>query len=151
MATTVNTATLTVNVTEQITLNGVAYDQTVTKTISDVAQISKRVLSLGASGSHAIASFSKTPTGASYDSDDVKYLRVTNLDDTNAVIVNITNGADAAIAVNLNAGDSFVMFDDSFDGNATGTVITGSLHEIEAIYVATPASEVDVELVVATI
>ena len=43
------------------------------------------------------------------------------------------------------------MFDDEFDGNATGTVITGSLHEIEAIYVATPASEVDVELVVATI
>ena len=151
MATTVNTATLTVNVTEQITLNGVAYDQTVTKTISDIAQMHKRVMSLSASATHSIANFSTTPTSGQFDTDDIKYIRVTNLDDTNDVIVNVINVSDAAAAINLKAGESFLMFNKDFDGNATGTPITGSLEEIESIQVATPASEVDVELVVATI
>ncbi len=46
MATTVTAATLTVNIQESITLNGVTYDKTTIKSIASVANYHSRVVQL---------------------------------------------------------------------------------------------------------
>ena len=87
MATTVTTATLSVSVTEEITLNGTTYDQTVTKSITGVGNVSKRIHTIPASTTTTLATFSATGNGANFDVEEIKYIRVTNLHDTNELLI----------------------------------------------------------------
>tara|TARA_R100001443_G_scaffold83873_2_gene90602 strand:- start:1690 stop:2145 length:456 start_codon:yes stop_codon:yes gene_type:complete len=151
MATTVTAATLTVNIQESITLNGVTYDKTTTKSIASVANYHSRVVQLKASTTHTVVSLASDPSNANFDSDDFKYMRITNLDDTNAVQLNLTDASDATVAIEIGAGNSFTLFDTSIDGNASGNAITTTPHTIESVVLVTPAAEVDVEIVVATV
>ena len=151
MATTVTAATLTVNIQESITLNGVTYDKTTTKSIASVANYHSRVVQLKASTTHTLIGFAADPSSGKFDSDDFKYMRITNLDDTNAIQLNLTDASDATVAIEIGAGNSFTLFDTSIDGNASGAAITTTPHTIESVVVVTPASEVDVEIVVATV
>ena len=152
MATTVATATLTQTISESITLNGIVYDKTTTKSISSIAQYSCRILQLAASGNHPIYTAAASPSGLQYDSDDVKYIRITNLDDTNPVTVSINSAGNASSAVQLSAGASLVLFDDLVDGNATGGAITRQplTYVVDSIYVSTSANETDIEFAVAS-
>tara|TARA_Y100001938_G_C8002698_1_gene385580 strand:- start:538 stop:993 length:456 start_codon:yes stop_codon:yes gene_type:complete len=151
MATTVTATTLTVNIQESITLNGVTYDKTTTKSIANVANYHSRVLQLKASTTHNVISFATDPTNGNFDSDDFKYMRLTNLDDTNAIQLNLTDASDATVAIEIGAGNSFTLFDTSIDGNDTGAAITTTPHTLERVQVVTPSAEVDVEIVVATV
>ena len=87
MATTVSTATLSVQIKEEITLNGTAYDQTITKSITGIGNVSKRIFTIPAGTTATLAEFLSTSTGEEFDTEDTKYIRVTNLDDTNEVIL----------------------------------------------------------------
>ena len=151
MATTVTAATLTVNIQESITLNGVTYDKTTIKSIASVANYHSRVVQLKASTTHTVIGLAADPSNANFDSDDFKYMRITNLDDTNAVQLNLTDASDATVAIEIGAGNSFTLFDTSIDGNASGGAITTTPHTIESVVLVTPAAEVDVEIVVATV
>ena len=151
MATTVTAATLTVNIQESITLNGVTYDKTTTKSIASVANYHSRVVQLKASTTHTLIGLAADPSSGKFDSDDFKYMRITNLDDTNAIQLNLTDASDATVAIEIGAGNSFTLFDTSIDGNASGAAITTTPHTIESVVVVTPASEVGVEIVVATV
>ena len=152
MATTVTAATLTVNISESITLNGTTYDQTVTKAISSVGNVSKSIFNVIANGSSTVAEFAATPTGTVlFDSDDLKYIRVTNLDDTNPIIVNFASESNETAALELPAGASAVMFEDELAGNATGAAETGTSVITDIFVHNAHASEtVDVEVVIAT-
>ena len=152
MATTVATATLTQTISESITLNGIVYDKTTTKSISSIGQYSFRILQLAASGNHPIYTSAARPSGLQYDSDDGKYIRITNLDDTNPVTVSINSAGNDAVALNLIAGASIVLFDDKIEGNATGGNITTQplTSVVDSIYVTTSSAETDIEFAVAS-
>lgn len=149
MATTVTTATLTVDVKETLTLNGTVYDQTVSKSISSIGNVSKRIYTLPASTTMTVADFLSTSTGEEYDTEDTKYIRLTNLDDTNEIIVTLAVTA-AAGAVELKAGSSTTLF--SINANGAGSkAAQTTVDAIEAIYVhnAHGSDSVDVELFIA--
>ena len=148
MATTITPATLTVQIKEEITLGGTTYDQTITKSIASIGNYSKRQFTITAGASHSIAEFLDTVTNDAYDTDDVKYIRLTNLDDTNAVIVTIAGDNEAA-AIELEAGASFQMFDSKLSGSTSKAAIT-IVDDVEIIYVHNASGGADVELVVAT-
>ena len=103
MATTVTPATLTTTITESITLNGVVYDKTTTKAIADVATYNSRVYQLKGSTSHSLINFVSDPTSGRFDTEDFKYMRITNLDDTNAINISLTDASDAGLGFQLNA------------------------------------------------
>jgi len=150
MATTITPSTLTVQIKEEITLNGTAYDQTVTHTISSIGNYMKKILPLGASASQTVNTFATTPRNNEFDIDDLKYIRVTNLDDTDAVIVNFSDSSTATAAIEVLAGKSVVLFDTDISGNATGGAIS-STTALDALIIHNPnASVVDVEIVIAT-
>lgn len=150
MATTVTAANLTVQIKEEITLNGTAYDQTVTHSISSIGNYMKKILPLGASATQTVNTFATAPRNNEFDIDDLKYIRVTNLDDTDAVIVNFVDSSTATAAIEILAGKSVILFDTDISGNATGGAVT-STTQLDTLAIHNPnASIIDVEIVIAT-
>ena len=150
MATTVTTATLKVDITEAITLNGVTYDKTTTQSITGIGQYYSRVYQLKASTTHTLVEFASDPSNNVFDSDDFKYMRITNLDDTNAVNLTFAEESNVGCGFQLDAGESFVISALVVDSNTSGSAITSLGHSITDLFIRTGGNETDVEIVVAT-
>lgn len=150
MATTVTSAALSVEIKESITLNGTVYDQTVTHSITGIGNYMKKILPLGASATHIVNTFSATPRNNEFDIDDLKYIRVTNLDDTDEVIVNFVDDSTETAAIQIEAGKSVILFDTKVAGDDAGASQT-SASAISDLKIHNPnATVVDVEIVIAT-
>ena len=150
MATTVSSATLSVQISEQITLNGTQYDQTITKSISGIGNVSKRIFSIPASTTVTLATFISTVTNDQFDVEDVKYIRVTNLDDTDALILTKAFNATSS-ATELKAQSSVVYFTPNGNGATSIAGIT-TTDDIESLFVHNShgGNALDLEVFIAT-
>ena len=106
----INSSTLITQVTEKITLNGNKYNNVVEKRISGISDIFKRIVTCPANSETTVAMFHSSVadgTLSPLDIDNVKYIRVTNLDDTNSVNLNlqidVTESGSGASAANETA------------------------------------------------
>ncbi len=151
MATTVTTQTLTVNIGESITINGTTYDQTVTKSIAGIGNVSKRIHTIPAASTTTLATFASAGTGANFDVEDLKYMRLTNLDDTENLILTLAFNATSA-AVELKAGCSITLFSPNGLGAGSSAAIT-SQDDIESLFVRNNhgGNTVDLEVFIATV
>ena len=116
MATTITASTLTVTLTEAISLNG--YDQGAknTVTIDNIAEVSKRILTI-TTNEATIATMSGAVASSGHFNDSaVRYMRFTNLDDTNFLTLTFTNTDNDEVAIKLDAGNSFMWFADNSGG-----------------------------------
>tara|TARA_R100001443_G_scaffold535_2_gene2188 strand:+ start:105 stop:581 length:477 start_codon:yes stop_codon:yes gene_type:complete len=155
-------ADLTVTITESVTLNGAARGSTNTLTVSGVDDIYHRIVTVPASVDTTLANFHAT-TGvadSSLDVENVKYIRVTNLDGSNPVNLSLQidageddSAADASTTILLEAGKSFMMGSPS-DGIATdddaATIIT-TLNNLESIIADSVSAAVQVEVFIASV
>lgn len=150
MATTVTNATLTVQIKEEITLNGTAYDTTVSKSITGVGNIFKRIFSIPASSSVTLATFISTVTDNQFDVEDVKYIRVTNLDDTDALVLTKAFNSTSS-ATELKAQSSVVYFTPNGNGATSKAAIT-TTDDIETLFVHNShgGNALDLEIIIAT-
>ena len=116
MASTITAATMTVTLTEDVTLNG--YDQGAknTITIDNIAEVSKRILTI-TTNEATIATMSGAVASSGHFNDSfVRYMRFTNLDDTNFLTLTFTNDDSDEVAIKLDAGNSFMWFADNSGG-----------------------------------
>jgi len=114
MATIVTAATLTVEVAESITLNGVSRNSSTTASISSIGEISNRIMSITNSTNGTDIVNIGTGSGAgTFDKTAVKYLRFTNLDDTNFVTIQFTDESTHHWELKLDAGKSLIIGDTS--------------------------------------
>ena len=155
-------ATLTTTIREELTLNGIERGSTNTLSITGVNEVMQRMVSCPANQDTTIALFKaavNTAEGA-LDLDNVKYIRVTNLDSSNEVVLSLQisaaeNGtADASTSILIAAGRSFIM-GSPHDGIATDddgtTVITDTnLNDLESLIVDPKTNAVVVELFIAS-
>jgi len=152
MASTITPSTLSVEIKEQLTLGGAVYDQTKTHTISGVGNIFKRIYTLTAQTATQLANFDTAPTSPEFDYDDIKYIRITNLDDTNTVIIT-KSSATTAGAEEVVAGGSIFMMNGAKQvaGAGTKAAIT-TLAALDTLYAysATATVTLDLEVVIAT-
>lgn len=118
MASTITAATMTVKITESISLNGKDQGAINSFTIPSVATISKRIIDVPASEVEIIAMSSSAVSSGTFIESDVKYIRITNLDDTNHVTLLFKNENDNEFAVKLDKGQSFI-----YNGDLTGGVV----------------------------
>ena len=119
MASTVTAATLTVTISESVTLNGQDLGATNEKTIASINEIYKRIVTCPANSETTLAHFHSSVadgTLAPLDIDDVKYIRITNLDDTTSVTLSLQSdvgeddsAADESASLLIEAGRSFIM------------------------------------------
>jgi hypothetical protein len=138
MASTVTAATLTVSLTESILLRGRNQGATNVQTVTSINEISKRILTI-TTNEATIATMSGAVASAGHFNDSfVKYMRFTNLDDTNFLTLTFTNSDNDEVAIKLDAGNSFMWFADNSGGmvdvfNATQNAGAGSDTDLEPI------------------
>ena len=92
MATTITNATLTVTLKESITLNGANMGGTNTLTIANVDEIFKRIVTCPGNSETTLAHFHSSVadgTLSALDIDDVKYIRVTNKDNSQSCVLSL--------------------------------------------------------------
>ena len=150
MATTITPATLTVAIAENLTLGGVVYDNTTNKSITGITHIAKRIFEIpsNSSGFTTIATASTAGADTAFDSDNIKYVKITNLDATNAVIVTLS-AASKSGAIEVPSLGSICLFSKSVGGAASKAGIS-SVAALETIFVRnTSGAAIDVELTIA--
>lgn len=161
MASTITASTLEVSLTETITLGGTQYGSTKSLSIPSIKEVYKRIVRIQDDNDCTIATF-KTDIydgDNAIDTQNVKYIRVTNLDDTNPINLSLQvsgseNGTANMSSTHLvGAGQSFVLYT-IHDGiglsDANATIVT-SLNDLESILVDSLSEDVDVEIFVASI
>ena len=143
MATTVKSSTLKVTVEEEIVLNGVRQGAKNVKRISDINEISKRIVTVTTTEC-VMATFSAAVASAGhYVAANVRYMRFTNLDDTNFITLTFRNQDNDEVAIKLDAAQSLVwagdndngmsaVFNATQDADAASDTAFGSLTNIQA-------------------
>ena len=92
MASTISAADLKVKITEEVILNGKDQGGTTELTIGSITNVVKRIVNIGTDeigllgfGTAYNTELSKTYLAGQFDEDTVRYIRITNLDDTNHI------------------------------------------------------------------
>lgn len=117
MATTIAAATMAVTVTETVNLNGKEQGGTSTLSVAGINEVSKRILTVPTSEVTLIAMGTAVSLGTFVES-AVKYIRFTNLDDTNHVTLTFKNENADEFAVKLDKGQTFI-----YNGDLSGGVV----------------------------
>ncbi len=136
-------ATLTVTITEAVTLNGASRGSTNTHT-ETVTQIDHRIVSCLHSAEQTVLLFDSAVAAGTIKDATIDYLRMTNLDSTNFVTIRV-RGNNEEYFVKLEAGDSYILNNQSMDANATGGASV-SLNNIDSIGIQADTSSCDVEI-----
>jgi hypothetical protein len=151
MATTVTAENLTVTITEQYTLNGVSYGNTMNKTYTDNGEVYQRIMAIPYSAEDAftdIINFGAADDAGQADIDNYKYFRIKNLDDTNFLTLRVTGTADSFF-VKIKAGETFLLMDNEIDAVASSTTF-GAFTDISQISANADTAEIDIEFVCVT-
>jgi len=163
MASTISDATLTVTITEKVVLNGRDQGATNVLSINNINEISKRIVTVTTTetGLLGFATTSATDLSKSYlaglfDEDDVRYIRITNLDDSNHAGLIFRNEDGDEFGVKLDFGQSFIYSPDREGGvvdtmDAAATAITANTFaDLVDITATADTASVDLEIFVAS-
>ena len=115
MGTTISNATLTVTLTESISLNGSEQGATNTINITNVDEVSKRIVSVPTS-EVSLAAFSTAVAEDTFIEGDVRYIRITNKDDANFIYLVFKNEYNNEFCIKLDFGKSFIYNSDNVSG-----------------------------------
>ena len=160
-------ANLKVTIREELTLNG--YDQGAknTLTISDINEISKRIVTATTTEAgllgflSALSNVGVTANKVGYlagilDDGDVRYIRITNLDDSNHITLTFRDEDNTEYRMKVDAGHSFIYPGDNSGGlvdtmKAAGSALASGLSDLVDITVDADTASCDVEVYVASV
>ena len=153
MATTIEAATLTVTLTEEITLNGQDKGATNTLTVASVTEVSQRIINVPASEVVILAMGTAVAAGQFVES-TIRYIRITNKDDTNHVILVFRSESGDECVHKLDSGHSFIYAGDNSGGvvdthDAGASALSVSLDDLVNITATADTAACDLELFVA--
>ena len=159
-------ANLKVTIREELTLNG--YDQGAknTLTISDINEISKRIVTATTTEAgllgflSALSNVGVTANKVGYlagilDDGDVRYMRITNLDASNHITLTFRDEDNTEYRMKVDAGHSFIYPGDNSGGlvdtmKAAGSALSSGLADLVDITVDADTADCDVEVYVAS-
>ena len=159
-------ATLKVKIQEDIVLDNQDYGSKRTLEVASIDEIYKRIVTCPANAETTVVHFKQVAGAAggatkfdgALDIQDVKYVRITNLDSSNSLTLSLQaevgeddSGADVSASVLLEAGKSFMM-GSGHDGigvsDANANLVT-DLVDLDSLVVQPGSNIVDVEVFVA--
>ena len=154
MTSTLTAATMTVTLTESINLNGTNQGATNTLSLASIAEISKRIVNVPASEVEVFAMSTAVSSGTFIES-TVKYIRFTNLDDTNHITLTFKDEDNTEFAVLLDKGQTFIYNGDIAGGvvntmHAGGSALTVSLNDLVNVTALADTAACDMEIFVAS-
>lgn len=152
MATSIKSAKLTVRVTEDITLNGRKLGNTNKHEIAGINEISERILTVPTDQITVLSSSSGLGAGT-FLSSSIKYVRFTNLDDTNHIRLTFMSESAGTTknktVFKLEPERSFIICNDQYSGSGIGTAFD-SFQSYTNIKAKADTAAVDMEIFVAT-
>ena len=147
MATSITAADLTVTITESVTLAGSDRGSTHTLTISDVTEVDSRIVTVDTTGAEIIG-FGSANSKGTFVRTDVKYIRLTNKDDTNYVIIGMSKSGADTFYIKLEAGKSIMFGNDDLEVDASGGAYSAFV-EADSIQAKANGAACDLEYFVA--
>ena len=155
MTSTLTAATLTVKIHESISLNGKDQGATTSLSLSSINEISKRIVTVTTTEAEVVA-MSTAASSGTFIEGDVKYMRFTNLDDTNHITLTFKNENDDEFAVKRDKGQSFIYNGDISGGVVDtmdaidGTGLTVSLGDLVNVTADADTASCDMEIFIAS-
>ena len=162
MTSTVTSGNLVITISESIVLNGEKQGGSSTVVINSISDIYKRIVTCPANSETTLVHFHSSVadgTLAPLDIDNVKYIRVTNLDDTTSITLSLQSdvgeddsAADESASLLVEAGKSFIMGspNDGIGISDTNANLVTDLVDLESLVVFTGSDAIDVEIFVAS-
>ena len=149
MASTIDNSVLLVRISEELELNGRKFGDIVTKKISGINEVSERIITAATAGTTVLSLGSSNGAGA-FVRDNVKYIRITNLDNSNFVrLALITDaGGNPAAHIKLPALDSFILSSGVAATVADGDAVT--FDNVTSIVARANTADVDLGIFVAS-
>ena len=160
-------ADLKITIREELTLNDYDHGARNTLTISDIDEVFKRIVTCPANNETTIARFRSSVGNASgtatfdsaLDVQDVKYVRVTNLDSSNSLTLSLQvevgeddSGADTSASILVEAGKSFILGSphDGINLSDTNANLVTDLVDLDSLVVQPGSNAVNVEVYIAS-
>ena len=157
MATTIKNATLKTTIKEEITLNGSRQDSENILRIPSINEIFKQIVTCTTDRNELFAAIGSGTDRGSFVEGNIRYIRITNLDDAYHVALFFKNESNDEFAVKLDYGQSFIYNGDlsggvvdTFDANTAGATSSGQLADLTNIYGQADTASVDLEIFVAS-
>ena len=167
MASTITAGTLKVTIRESITLKGEERGSTTELSISNINEISSRIVTattteaglvgfLSALSSVGVTANKVGYMAGIYDDGDIRYMRFTNLDDTNHITLTFRDEDNTEFRVKVDAGHSFIYPGDNSGGvvdtmKAAAAALASGLADLVDITVDTDTASCDVEVFIASV
>jgi len=149
MSSTITPATLTVTHTESLTLNGVDRGVTNTLTIASINEIDHRIVSVDTAAARTLLTLGTTVGAGAFLKANIKYIRITNKDNTNYITLGMLDTSGDTAYVKLEGGQTFCMYNDDLETFINGAVFS-AFSEIDTFNAQANTANVDVEVFVAS-
>ena len=150
-------ANLTVTHTESITLNGQEFGGTNTYSVTGINEVDKSIITCTTDKVEILGFIASGVAKGSFIEANVRYIRFTNLDTSNHVVLFFTNESSDEVAIKLDTGQTFLWNPDlaggvvdNMDANSGGTASSGQLADITKVSVQTDTASLKLEILVAT-
>lgn len=148
-------ATLTATISESITLNGATRGNTNTFSVADITNTFERIVTLPHSATTTIATFSANvyDSSGAIDTENVRYIRVTNLSSAENIELGVAGVAsNYTILIPANNSHIIARAEDVMVAEADAVPSYGALADITKLEVRpTATTDVNVEIFVATL
>tara|TARA_R110000824_G_scaffold26728_7_gene91600 strand:- start:1286 stop:1744 length:459 start_codon:yes stop_codon:yes gene_type:complete len=151
MSSTITSGTLKVTITEQVILNGRDQGSKNTLSIGSINEVVRRIFTTNGTAQTVVLNFAATADGTRVADGDVRYVRITNLDDTNFATLVITGDNSTSFSVRLDPGASYLVTSTSTTGTADYADISGTtLEDLSQVQATADTAAVDLEVFVAS-
>ena len=164
MASTITASTLKVTIREDIKLNGVQQGGVNRLSVGSITNAVKRIVNIGTDeigllgfGTAYNTELSKTYLAGQFDEDTVRYIRITNLDDSNHIALILKNENNDEFGVKVDKGCSFIYgvdlaggVVDTMDSADAAGITPDSFGDLVDITCAANSAACDVEIFVAS-
>jgi len=163
MTTTISAATMTVTITESVTLNGYDQGSSNSATYGSVNEVVKRIVSIPTAETGLIAvgatiqtDLAKSYVAGQFTEADVRYIRITNKDDANHVTLTFKSAGSHEFAIKLDALQSFIYPCDMAGGtaatmDASASALSLSLANLVDVTALADTAACDLEVFVASV
>jgi|TARA_R110000824_G_scaffold36832_1_gene113906 hypothetical protein len=157
MASTITPASLNVTIREQITMNGTDYGSLTRYAAHNITEVSRRIIATNGTGSTTIIRFQPSASAGQFINTDVRYVRITNLDNANYATLRFRGAAATDYAFRLDPTGSHLLMSTQASGSSNSGVtsyadISGiTLTDLRTISATANSASVNLELFVASV
>lgn len=147
----ISNATMTVTVTESVSLNGTNRGNSITRSISNIHDVMERIITVPTSEITLYTTHNTDVAGQVFDNGFVKYARFTNKDANNYITLRITNGENDEFAYKLLAGETFILNSHSASTEMAAGASGAPDQDILSVEAQANTGACDLEFIVASV